>query len=79
MFTFSILAEKSIAADQNDNIQQQQEQLNKIEQRKKEIQKEVERLKQEQVDYQKSLQKIQQLLASAENEMQTTRKLTKIL
>lgn len=74
VFTFSILAEKSIAADQNDNIQQQQEQLNKIEQRKKEIQKEVERLKQEQVDYQKSLQKIQQLLASAENEMQTTRK-----
>lgn len=74
MFTFSILAEKSIAADQNDNIQQQQEQLNKIEQRKKEIQKEVERLKQEQVDYQKSLQKIQQLLTSAENEMETTRK-----
>ena len=72
--TFSILGEKSIAADQDDNIHQQQEQLNKIEQRKKEIQKEVERLKQEQVDYQKSLQKIQQLLTSAENEMQTTKK-----
>lgn len=51
------------------NIQQEQENLNKIEQRKRDIEKEIERLAQEKVDYQKSLQKIQELFVSAEKEL----------
>lgn len=74
LYIFFMLVGNCVAADPDDNIQQQQDQLNKIEQRKKEIQKEVERLKQEQVDYQKSLQKVQQLLTSAESELQTAKK-----
>ena len=74
LFIFSMPVRNGIAFNQDDNIQQQQDQLNKIEQRKKEIQVEVDRLKQEQVDYQKSLQKIQQLLTSAESELQAAKK-----
>lgn len=73
LFIFFVLSSYIIASSQDVNIEQQQEQLNKIEQRKKEIQKEVERLKQEKVDYQKSLQKIQELLATAEKELQNTK------
>ena len=73
LFSFFVLSSYIIASSQDVNIEQQQEQLNKIEQRKKEIQKEVERLKQEKVDYQKSLQKIQELLATAEKELQNAK------
>ncbi|HOF02408.1 MAG TPA: peptidoglycan DD-metalloendopeptidase family protein [Atribacterota bacterium] len=73
LFIFFVLSSYIIASSQDVNIEQQQEQLNKIEQRKKEIQKEVERLKQEKVDYQKSLQKIQELLATAEKELQNAK------
>lgn len=63
-----------VKAEENEiNIQQQQENLNKIEQRKKDIQKEVDRLKQETVDTEKSLQKIQALLSSAEEELAKTK------
>ncbi|HPK87142.1 MAG TPA: hypothetical protein PK267_03870, partial [Atribacterota bacterium] len=73
LFSFFVLSSYIIASSQDVNIEQQKEQLNKIEQRKKEIQKEVERLKQEKVDYQKSLQKIQELLATAEKELQNAK------
>jgi septal ring factor EnvC (AmiA/AmiB activator) len=62
-----------IAEAQEINIQQQQQKLNEIEQRKKDMQKEIERLKQEKVDYQKSLQKIQDLLSTAEKELQVAK------
>ena len=64
----------STALEQDINIEQQQQRLNEIEQRKREIQKEIERLKQEEVDYQKSLQKIEELLATAEKELQAAKK-----
>jgi peptidoglycan hydrolase CwlO-like protein len=63
IFLFSIILNimtfmiDSTALEQEINIEQQQQKLNEIEQRKREIQKEMERLKQEEVDYQKSLTK----------------------
>lgn len=73
LFIFLIFTELGIAQEKEVNIQQEQENLNKIEQRKKDIEKEIERLKQEKVDYQKSLEKIQELLASAEKELGSTK------
>ena len=67
--TLFIFTEFVNAQTKDINIQQEQENLNKIEQRKKDIEKEIERLTQEKVDYQKSLQKIQELLSSAEKEL----------
>ncbi|MDD3656645.1 MAG: peptidoglycan DD-metalloendopeptidase family protein [Atribacterota bacterium] len=72
-FIFFIFIGFSIAEEQEINIQQQQQKLNEIEQRKKDIEKEIERLKQEKVDYQKSLQKIQDLLSTAEKELQVAK------
>lgn len=69
LFTLYIFTEFVNSQAKDINIQQEQENLNKIEQRKKDIEKEIERLSQEKVDYQKSLQKIQELLASAEKEL----------
>ena len=69
LFTLYIFTEFVNSQVKDINIQQEQENLNKIEQRKKDIEKEIERLSQEKVDYQKSLQKIQELLASAEKEL----------
>ncbi len=73
LFLILIFVEVSITQNKEINIEQEQDNLNKIEQRKKDIEKEIERLKQEKVDYQKSLQKILELLASAEKELLSTK------
>ena len=73
MILFILCNIASLKEENEINIQQQQENLNKIEQRKKDIQKEVDRLKQETVDTEKSLQKIQALLSSAEEELAKTK------
>lgn len=73
LFTILFFVDVSITQNREINIEQEQENLNKIEQRKKDIEKEIERLKQEKVDYQKSLQKILELLASAEKELLSTK------
>ena len=52
------------------NIEQQEEKLKQIEQRKKSIQQELEKLEREEADYQQSLKRIQGLLAEAEKELQ---------
>ena len=73
LFTILFFVDVTITQNREINIEQEQENLNKIEQRKKDIEKEIERLKQEKVDYQKSLQKILELLASAEKELLSTK------
>lgn len=73
LFILCLIYDIAGAEETEINIQQQQDNLDRIEQRKKDIQEEVERLKQETVDYQKSLQKIQELLSSAEKELVKTK------
>jgi murein hydrolase activator len=68
---FSLLITKITDADaQSISIEQEQEKLNQIEQRKKAIQQELNRLQKEETDYQKSLENIQHLLSKAEKELQ---------
>jgi murein hydrolase activator len=61
------------AADTDISIQQEEDRLKQIEQRKKSIEKELEGLKQEETNYQKSLEKIQILLNEAEQELETAK------
>lgn len=65
--------EKGNAAEQTISIEEQEEKLNQIENRKKAIEQELERLKQEETDYQKSLEKIEKLLDTAEKELQVAK------
>jgi len=65
--------EKGNAAEQPISIEEQEEKLNQIEQRKKAIEQELERLKQEETDYEKSLEKIEKLLDTAEKELQVAK------
>jgi murein hydrolase activator len=60
-------------ADTDISIQQEEDRLKQIEQRKKSIEKELEGLKQEETNYQKSLEKIQILLNEAEQELETAK------
>ena len=58
---------------QDISIEEAQDRLNEIEQRKKSIQQELERLKKEETDYQKSLENIKDILGKSERELQITR------
>jgi len=60
----------SFALDQDISIEQEEEKLKQIEQRKESIQQELDNLDKEETDYQKSLEKIQGLLNTAEKELQ---------
>ena len=70
---FLLLTENSDAEEQDISIEQQQQRLNEIEQRKKAIQKELEQLQQEGADHQKSLENVQGLLSTAEKELEAAR------
>ncbi len=69
---FILSAGKKAVADQSVNIEQQQEKLKEVEQRKNLIQQELDRLKQEEIDYQNSLKNIKGLLNATEKELQLT-------
>ncbi len=68
--TFILLTKIGNADDQDISIEQQQEKLNQIEQRKKAIQQELDRLKQEEANHQKSLENVKGLLSTAEKELE---------
>ena len=69
----AVVPEITNADEQGISIEEAQEKLSEIEQRKKAIQQELERLKKEETDYQKSLENIQGLLGKAERELQIAR------
>jgi len=72
-FSFFWYIEKANAANQPISIEEQEEKLKQIENRKKAIEQELEHLKQEETDYEKSLKKIEKLLDTAEKELQAAK------
>jgi len=73
LLSFHFITKMSFALNQNISIEQEEEKLKQIEQRKESIQKELDNLDKEETDYQKSLEKIQGLLDMAEKELQETK------